>query len=199
LGAPNTRFFYNNTNYVLLALIVEKASGMNYCDFLHQNIFLPLGMYDTWLYDGRAPRSTAVRGYKGRTWAEDHVAYTDGVTGDKGIYSTVRDLYRWDQAMYAGKFLSPEVIGLSFTPQSFEKPGQKNYGLGWRIQDQPDGTRLIYHNGWWHSFNSVFNRKIGDTSTVIILSNHYSQSVYKIQPVWDILFGENQVTSGGEE
>lgn len=199
LSLPNTRFYYNNTNYVLLALIVEKVSGMNFCDFLHQHIFLPLGMYDTWLYDGRSPRASAVKGYKGRYWTEDRVTYTDGVTGDKGVYSTVRDLYRWDQALYAGKFLKPEVLGLAFTPQSFEKPGHKNYGLGWRMQDQPDGNRLIYHNGWWHSFNSVFNRKIGDTSTVIILSNHYNQSVYKIQPVWDILFGENQVDLGGEE
>jgi CubicO group peptidase (beta-lactamase class C family) len=172
---------------------------MGFCDFMHQNIFLPLGMYDTWLYDPRSVRSSAVKGYKGRSWTEDKLNYTDGVTGDKGIYSTVRDLYKWDQALYTGKFLKSEVLGLAFTPQSFEKPGQKNYGLGWRMQDQPDGTRLIYHNGWWHSFNSVFNRKISDTSTVIILSNHFNNSVYKIQPVWDILYGENQVNTGSEE
>ncbi len=66
-------------------------------------------------------------------------------------------------------------------------------------QDQPDGTRLIYHNGWWHSFNSVFNRKISDKTTVIILSSHYNQSVYKLQQVWDILYGENAVSIGEEE
>jgi hypothetical protein len=102
-------------------------------------------------------------------------------------------MYKWDQALYAGKFIKPEILGLAFTPQSFEKPGNKNYGLGWRMQDQPDGTRLTYHNGWWHSYNTVFNRKISDKTSVIILSNHYSNSIYKIQPIWDILYGENVV------
>lgn len=199
LNAPDTHFRYNNTNYVLLALIIEKVSGMPFCDFMHQAIFVPLGMLDTWLYDPLSPRPSAVKGYKGSRWIEDQIVYTDGVTGDKGIYSTVRDLYKWDQALYAGKFIRPEILGLAFTPQSFEKSGNKNYGLGWRMQDQPDGTRLIYHNGWWHSFNSVFNRKISDKTTVIILSSHYNQSVYRLQQVWDILYGENAVSIGEEE
>jgi hypothetical protein len=87
---------------------------------------------------------------------------------------------------------------MAYTPQSFEKHGNKNYGLAWRMQDQPDGTRLIYHNGWWHSYNSVFNRKLNDKTTIIITSNHYSQSVYKIQGIWDILYG-NGIINGIEE
>ena len=105
----------------------------------------------------------------------------------------MRDLYKWDQALYAGKLIRPDLLGQAFTPQSFEKAGNKNYGLGWRVNDQADGTRLIYHNGWWHSYNSVFNRRITDKTSVIILSSHYSSSVYKIQPVWDILYGDGVV------
>jgi len=67
------------------------------------------------------------------------------------------------------------------------------------MQDQTDGTRLIYHNGWWHSYNSVFNRKISDNTTVIILSNHYNQGVYKIQPIWDILYGNGTISTSEEE
>jgi CubicO group peptidase (beta-lactamase class C family) len=199
LNSPDTHFRYNNTNFVLLALIVEQVSGMPFCDFLHQNIFIPLGMSDSWLFDPMSSRPSATKGYKGSRWVEDAIVYTDGITGDKGIYSTVQDLYKWDQALYSGKFIRSEILGLAFTPQSFEKPGNKNYGLGWRINDQPDGTRLIYHNGWWHSYNSVFNRKISDKTTVIILSNHYSQSVYKIQQVWDILYGDGIVSTSDEE
>ena len=195
LNAPDVHFRYNNTNFVLLALIVQKVSGQQFCDFLHQNIFIPLGMLDTWLYDPYGVRTSATKGYKGSQWIEDEIVYTDGVVGDKGIYSTVNDLYKWDQALYSGNFIRPEILSLAYTPQSFEKAGNKNYGLGWRMQDQADGTRLIYHNGWWHSYNSVFNRKINDGSTVIILSNHYSSSVYKIQPVWDILYGEGAVNT----
>ena len=131
--------------------------------------------------------------------SKPQIVYTDGVVGDKGIYTTVRDLYKWDQALYAGKFIPSNLLGMAFTPQSFERQGVKNYGLGWRMQDQPDGTRLIYHNGWWHSYNSVFNRKISDKTTVIILSNHYSQSVYKIRPVWDILYGSGKVVTSEDD
>lgn len=197
---PDKHFMYNNTNFVLLALIVEKVSGMPFCDFMHQNIFLPLGMEDTWEYDPLSVRPSATKGYTSSRWREDAIVYTDGVLGDKGVYSTVRDMYKWDQALYAGKFIKPELLGLAFTPQSFEKQGNKNYGLGWRMQDQPDGTRLIYHNGWWHSYNSVFNRKISDKTTVIILSNHYSNSVYKLKEIWDILYGQDVVnTSESDE
>lgn len=198
-NTPDTHFRYNNSNYVLLALIVERVSGVPFCDFMHQNIFIPLGMLDTWQYDPLSVRPSATKGYKGSRWYEDEIVPTDGVLGDKNIYSTVRDLYKWDQALLAGKFIRSEYLGLAYTPQSFEKQGNKNYGLGWRIQDQADGTRLIYHNGWWHSYNSVFNRKISDRTTVIILSSHYSQSVYKIQPIWDILYGTGVVSGSGDE
>lgn len=198
LASPDTRFFYNNSNYVLLALIVEKVSGVPFCDFIHQNIFIPLGMTDSWYYDPLSVRLSATKGYKGSRWSEDCIVYTDGVLGDKGIYSTVRDLYKWDLALTSGKFIKSELLGLAYTPQSFEKHGNKNYGLAWRMQDQPDGTRLIYHNGWWHSYNSVFNRKLNDKTTIIITSNHFSNNVYKIQGIWDILYG-NGIINGIEE
>ena len=199
LNTPDRTFKYNNTNYILLALIVEKVSGQQFCDFLHQNIFIPLGMLDSWLYDPQSPRASATKGYKSSRWLEDAIVYTDGVVGDKGIYSTVRDLYKWDQALYSGNFIRPEILSLAFTPQSFEKQGNKNYGLGWRMLDQPNGTRIIYHNGWWHSYNSVVNRKIDDKSTVVILSNHFNNSIYKIQAIWDILYnGENSVDINGD-
>jgi CubicO group peptidase (beta-lactamase class C family) len=198
-SSPDARFRYNNSNFVLLALIVERVSGVPFCDFMHQNIFIPLGMLDTWQFDPLNIRQSATKGYKGSRWREDDMVPTDGVLGDKNIYSTVRDLYKWDQALLTGKFIRSEYLGLAYTPQSFEKQGNKNYGLGWRMHDQPDGSRLIYHNGWWHSYNSVYNRKITDKTTVIILSNHYSQSVYKIQPIWDILYGTGVVTGVAEE
>lgn len=198
LAYPNTRFFYNNTNYVLLALIIEKVSGYSYKDFMHKFIFHPLGMHDTHVFDPRNQLKNEVLGYKGSSWKEDKIVYTDGVVGDKGIYSTVLDLHKWDQALYAGKLIKPELLNLAYTPQSFEKPGNKNYGLGWRMTDQADGTRLIYHNGWWHSFNSVFNRRITDGTCIIILSSHYSQSVYKIQEIWNILYPNEAIEEESE-
>lgn len=198
-ASPDRQFKYNNTNYVLLALIIEKVSGYSYTEFMQRFIFTPLGMNNTYIFDPKNRRPNEVRGYTGSSWREDAIVYTDGVVGDKGIYSTVLDLYKWDQALYAGKLISSELQSLAFTPQSFEQSGSKNYGLGWRMKDQADGTRIIYHNGWWHSFNSVFNRKISDGTSVIILSSHYSSSVYKIQEIWDILYGHSSVDMNASE
>lgn len=114
LASPDTRFFYNS-NFVLLALIVEKVSGVPFCDFIHQNIFLPLGMTDSWYDDPLSVRLSATKGYKGSRWSEDCIVYTDGVIGDKGVYSTVQDMYKWDMALIAGKFIKPELLGLADT------------------------------------------------------------------------------------
>lgn len=198
-NSPNTHFRYNNSNFVILALIIEKVSGMPFCDFMHQNIFIPLGMTNTWIFDPLSVRPSATKGYKSSKWYEDDMVPTDGVTGDKNIYSTVRDLYKWDEALLVGKFIRSEYLGLAYTPQSFEKLGSKNYGLGWRMHDEADGTRMIYHNGWWHSYTTAFNRKISDKSTVIILSNHFVSNSYHSQDIWDILYGKNTVSSSEDE
>lgn len=193
LSNPNTAFKYNNTNFVLLALIIEKVSGYSYPEFMKKFFFEPLSMTNTYVFSPYRQLEKEVKGYSGKYWKEDKIVYTDGVYGDKGIYSTVSDLYKWDQALYTGKLIKPQILNLAFTPQSFENPGTKNYGLGWRMRDQPDGNRIVYHNGWWHSFNTVFNRKINDGTCIIILSSHYSTSVYKIQEIWDILYGVNEI------
>ena len=198
-NSPDSHFRYNNSNFVILALIVEKVSGVPFCDFMHQNIFIPLGMTDTWIFDPRNVRPSATKGYKSSKWYEDEMVPTDGVTGDKNIYSTVRDLYKWDQALYVGKFIRSEYLGMAFTPQSFEKAGNKNYGLGWRMTDQADGSRMIYHNGWWHSYTTAFNRKISDKSTIIVLSNHFVSNSYHSQEIWDILYGGSVISTQDDE
>jgi hypothetical protein len=88
------------------------------------------------------------------------------------------------------------MLAQAYAPRSFEKPGKRNYGYGWRLMQQPDSTWLVYHNGWWHGNNTVFFRNVRDTSAVIILSNKYNRSVYHIQPVFNILYG---MPAGAEE
>ncbi len=198
-NSPDSHFRYNNSNFVILTLIIEKVSGMPFCDFMHQNIFIPLGMTDTWIFDPRNVRPSATIGYKSSKWYEDEMVPTDGVTGDKNIYSTVRDLYKWDQALHVGKFIRSEYLGMAFTPQSFEKSGNKNYGLGWRMTDQADGSRMIYHNGWWHSYTTAFNRKLSDKSAIIVLSNHFVSNSYHSQEIWDILYESGVISTQDEE
>jgi CubicO group peptidase (beta-lactamase class C family) len=118
--------------------------------------------------------------------------FADGVYGDKGVYSTVEDMYRWDQSFYENKLLSNETIELAYGPCSFEKKGIKNYGLGWRMLCFPDGNKIIYHNGWWHGNNTSFYRFIKDNFTIVVLGNKYTTNIYRQAPsIVNIVKGTN--------
>jgi CubicO group peptidase (beta-lactamase class C family) len=109
--------------------------------------------------------------------------FADGVYGDKGIYSTPEDMFKWDQSFYQKKLLTNETIELAYGPCSFEKPGIKNYGLGWRMLCYTNGNKVIYHNGWWHGNNTSFYRFIKENMTIVILGNKFTNSIYHQAPV----------------
>ncbi|CAL1518130.1 serine hydrolase domain-containing protein [Chitinophaga sp. MM2321] len=197
---PDTHFQYCNTNYLLLASIIEKVSGQKYADFMQQTFFKPLQMVNTFVYDPAStvrPHQTQSHKYNGQAEPD---TYFDGVMGDKGIYSSARDMLKWDQALYSGQLLNEETLKAAFTPYSHEKPGIRNYGLGWRLMVYSDSTKnIIYHNGWWHGNNTVFYRFIQDSTTLIILGNKYNRGIYQaVKPVREIL-GHGDGEEAGEE
>ncbi|XZF14110.1 serine hydrolase domain-containing protein [Chitinophagaceae bacterium MMS25-I14] len=179
----NTRFKYSNTNYATLARVIEIVTEMKYKDFMKKYIFDPIGMTSTFVFDPATPvpANTTVS-YK-YNWTREPVMFADGVYGDKGIYSTVEDMYRWDQSFYKNILLSNETLELAYGPCSFEKPGVKNYGLGWRMLCYPDGYKIIYHNGWWHGNNTSFYRFVKDNFTIIVLGNKYNTGIYHQAPI----------------
>jgi CubicO group peptidase (beta-lactamase class C family) len=178
----NTRFKYCNTNYLVLASIIEEVTELRYDSFMYRYIFKPLGMKNTFVYDpAKGLPSNATVSYLGG-WVPNPVTFGDGVYGDKGIYSTVEDMYRWDQSFFQNKILSNESLEQAYGPCSFEKPGVKNYGLGWRMLCYPDGYKIIYHNGWWHGNNTCFYRFIKDNFTIIVLGNKLSNAIYRQPP-----------------
>lgn len=186
---PDRRFEYCNTNYLLLASIVEQVSHKPFRVFMHETFFEPLGMSRTFIYNAADTLNQKIAISYNSKWQIQYDDCFDGVVGDKGCYSTVHDMFVWDKAFYDGKLLSQQMMHEAYAPRSFEKPGKRNYGYGWRLAQKSDSSYLVYHNGWWHGNNTVFYRNIQDTTTVIILSNKYNRSVYHIQPVWDILYG----------
>lgn len=205
--APGTHFNYCNTNYVLLALIVEKFSGQSFPDYVKQQIFEPLGMDNSFVYSPTDTAHTAVSyNASGGLWPMD---YTDGPYGDKNVYSTPRDLLKWDQALYRDQIISQAMKDSAFVPYSNEKPGQHNYGLGWRLLLFPEGKKVIYHNGRWHGFNAAFSRLPQENVTIIILGNKYKSSIYMVARKMYNLFGpydrnmhpfdETEMGGGGKE
>ena len=183
---PNRHFEYSNTNYCLLALIIEKVSGLSYGDYMAQNFFQPLQMQDTYVFK-LSDTATAMQSYY-QTGRKFRMEFLDLVYGDKNIFSTVRDMYKWDQALRSGLF-SKTVLDSAYSGYSFEKPGIRNYGLGWRMLMIPNGKKLLYHNGWWHGNRTVFIRMLDENATIIALCNNDYKRVYSAKKLCD-LFGD---------
>jgi CubicO group peptidase (beta-lactamase class C family) len=151
-----TRFSYSNTNFVLLAMIVEKITGESFPAYMKKTFFDPLHMDHSFVYakqDTLTP--TPSFEWTGRYWQPDPF---DCTYGDKNLYTTTHDLLKWDQALSSGQLFKKETLDSAFTPLSNERRSIHNYGLGWRMMIFPDGKKLIYHNGKWHGSNAVFVR-----------------------------------------
>jgi CubicO group peptidase (beta-lactamase class C family) len=184
---PGKHFEYCNTNYALLALIVENASGEAFPEFMQTTFFQPLGMKDTYIFEpGRTGNSLA--SYK-RNRVPYPIEWLDAVYGDKNVYSTVRDMLKWDDALRYGNLFKPATLDSAYAPYSFEKPGKRNYGLGWRMLLEPNGKKLIYHNGWWHGNRTAFVRMLDEGATIIALSNNDCSRVYASKKLCN-LFGD---------
>jgi CubicO group peptidase (beta-lactamase class C family) len=186
-GQPGRHFEYSNTNYALLAMVIEKVSGLAYADYLSQTFFQPLQMQDTYVYS-LSDSAKAVPSFY-QTGRPFRMEFLDLVYGDKNVYSTVRDMYKWDQALRGGQLFSKNTLDSAYAGYSFEKPGQRNYGLGWRMLFIPNGKKLIYHNGWWHGNRTVFVRMLDEDATIIALANNDYKNVYSAKKLAD-LFGD---------
>lgn len=195
---PNTHFNYCNTNYVLLASIVERVSGQSFPQYMKDNFFDPLGMKNTFVLtvQDSARLTPSFDGY-GSYWQLD---FSDGPYGDKNMYSTPRDLLKWDQAWYSNIILNQQMKDSAFTAYSHERPGTHHYGLGWRLLMLPNEKKVIYHNGRWHGFNSAFARLTEEKVTIIILTNKFNHSIYKIaRDMYDIFGNYDNNEEAGEE
>jgi CubicO group peptidase (beta-lactamase class C family) len=176
IATPNTHFTYCNTNYALLALLLEKVSGIKYPVLLQQLFFAPLQMKNSFVFDtAMLQKVNPSYDWRGRIMPFN---FLDAVYGDKNIYTTPRDLLNWDRALSSGKIFNEKTLEAAFTPYSNEKPGVRNYGLGWRMNLYPDGKKMIYHNGWWHGNNAAFIRLIQDSATIIVVGNKFNRGIY---------------------
>ena len=182
---PGTHFSYCNTNFALLGLIIEKASGLSYARYLQETFFTPLQMNDTYVFSVDKDSARAMPSYDWRGRLEK-LSYLDEGFGDKNIYSTPRDLLKWDQALYTYQIFSKQTLESAFTPYSNEKAGTRNYGYGWRMNLYPNGKKIIYHNGWWHGNNTVLLRLIQDSATIIVLGNKYNRAIYDAKKMVNI-------------
>lgn len=195
---PGTRFSYSNTNFVLLAMIVEKLTGMSFPQYMQHTFFGPLQMRHTMIYT-LADSAKVISSFKpdGSVWDNDHL---EGTYGDKNVYSTPSDLLKWDQALYTDQLVGKPLLDSAFKPYSLERPSVHNYGLGFRLLLLPNGKKVIYHFGRWHGFNAVFARLIDEKATIIILGNRYNRGIYSsAREAYEIFSDYGQGGSDDEE
>ena len=193
----NTRFQYCNTNYAMLALIIEKITKKSYKTAMTEMIFKPLGMKDTFVFDYEKDKDRIVPSYKANR-VEIGKDYLDEVYGDKNIYSTVRDLLKFDRARSRKDFLEPVLAKQVHVGYSNEREGEKNYGLGIRMINWKTGQNFYFHNGWWHGNTSSYITLPKEQVTIIALSNKMTKSTYNVKKVAP-LFGDYPFETDTEE
>lgn len=188
--APGTSWSYSNSGYVVLGLIVSRASGKTYGEFLHEQIFAPLKMNHTIVFQkGKNEVSSRAFGHSKEedTLKETDQSSTSATLGDGGIYSNLEDLAKWDDALWNHTLLSEKEMQPALTPVKLNDrsephwPTERNddnlhpgkpvsYGFGWFL-DPYEGHQRMWHTGSTMGFRTVIERFLGDNLTIIILSN----------------------------
>jgi len=170
---PGEVFRYSNSGYAVLAMIVEKISGKSFGEYLKEIIFSPLNMnYTLALEDGinqvenRAYGN--VRSDKG--WIKKDQSLTSAVLGDGGVYSSINDLYKWDQSFYTNKIIPLELKEDAFTRQQLNDGKVIDYGYGWRLTKLYE-NEVVYHTGSTIGGRTIIYRIPSKKLTVIFLSN----------------------------
>lgn len=199
---PGRRYDYSNTGYIYLASIVEAVTGKKFPDFVRENIFVPFGMDKSFVYsaalDTDYPKK--IDGYY-RHWRRFYKieqSVHDGAVGDKNVYSTTGDLFKWDQALYTNKLVSKETLEEAFTPLKLRNRYEIPYGFGFRIKERYD-NKVVYHNGLWEGFRLNFARYTDDRHTVILLNNTDLRiNNYITRRLERILFNDNDLYNSTE-
>ncbi len=190
---PDRVFKYCNTNFVMMALIIEKISGQDFPTYMAETLFKPLKMDNTFIFSAKSI-DKYTPSYNARM-VPYRIEKYDCIYGDKNVYSTARDMYLWDKALTEGTYIKASTLEMAFQPQSPTNKYYHNYGLGWRILAKPNEERLVYHNGWWHGNNTVFTRLISESATIIILGNKFNKSIYKGKEIASVFTGKVDTTS----
>ena len=190
-GVPDAAYFYNNINYALLASVVERVSRQHFEDFLRERIFEPLGMNHSYVYSMREDLSvslympTDVQGhdlYK-RGPVKTQNDYLNGVMGDKIMFSTVEDLWIFNEALDRHILLPDSLQAIAFQPGSPAWKNGENYGFGWRLTKEHPGA--YFHYGWWKGYRSAVIRDTAHRRFLAVLCNTTQQIPPDI--IWDFI------------
>lgn len=199
---PGTKWKYSNTNFCLLALLVEKASGLSFQKYIQQKIFSPSKMYNTFFlsevtnmkdrnvainYDHPFLYSSAYRNVDSMKQYRWRLYNASGFVGQGNIITTAGDLLKFDEALYSGKLLKLSTLNEAFAPTKLNNGeianadigvGKASYGLGWFIFSSTKNGKIVWHTGGQPGSLSIFLRNISKRQTVIMFDNNFHKSLY---------------------
>jgi CubicO group peptidase (beta-lactamase class C family) len=200
---PGSRWAYSNSGYVVLAMVVEKRSGMSFGQFLQQRIFVPLRMTNTIAYE-KGKNEVLHRAY-GHTqaasrWKKTDQSSTSATLGDGGVYTSLDDMEKWDRALSHNTLLTAKEMQLALTPAAMANGAPMLqvdgsvaplYGFGWFL-DAYLGRRRYSHYGETVGFRNAIQRFPDDHLTVIVLTNRAEVDAPALaQKVADLYFKKN--------
>lgn len=188
---PGRNFDYSNTGYFVLASIVEKISGTSFSSFLKRNIFEPLEMKDSYVYsfENDSINKNQLDGYRlYRGWRHLKISSTvnDAIVGDKNVYTTAEDLFKWTVALNTGRLLTKESLELMYSKGETVYGREVPYGFGFRIK-----TKSIYHHGRWNGFSTGLTKYLEDDVVVIVLEHTSYNAIRSLNKKIKYIVAEN--------
>jgi CubicO group peptidase (beta-lactamase class C family) len=178
---PGSSFLYSNSNYAILVQIIEIISGMTYSQFISKNVFQPLKMQQSFIKTDKNVSKKAVVGYIKNDSTKMYElpdtlnslfgSPTFKIIGGGGVFSSVGDLYKWDQALYTEKLVPNAILKEAFTPYTFVNGTKSKYGFGWNIYYRDNGDTVMRHAGQFIGYLSLITRNVTRKEAIILLTN----------------------------
>lgn len=182
---PGRKHNYCNTNYLLLASIIENIEDESYAAVVDRRIVKKCGMENSFVFNMKNKTIPSNLVYGHTQWNKlFDFDYLDGIVGDKGFFSNASDLFKFDQMLTSGNLLSDSIRNLAFTAHNKVRHN-KSYGLGWRLKFHKKLGKIVYHTGWWHGNRNIYIRVPKNDYTIIILSNALRGSIYNMNMILD--------------
>jgi len=189
---PGTVYDYSNTNYAMLAMIIEKVSGSSYADYMVNAFFKPLKMEDSYVVNlNNFAKATKSYYRNGSTYS---LRYLDLIYGDKCVYSTPQDLRKWDNALRTGKVLKKSTLDLAYQTIGTAIAFNSTYTMGWKKVTTSNGKTVLYHDGWWAGNRALLIRLPDENVVIAVLSNNNYTRIKDIKKLCD-LFGDYQLST----
>ncbi|NVJ61549.1 MAG: beta-lactamase family protein [Gammaproteobacteria bacterium] len=173
---PGEQFEYSNTGYVVLASLIEKVSGQSFEQYMDDNIFKPLNMEDSSVFNLlSSPNKLTNRVFGVEGDQLNDLVYLDGVAGDGAVYSSTLDLLKWSQALDSHQLISQNLLNEAYSQGVLNSGEKTGYGYGWVVSNE----HTVEHDGSWVGFNTYLKKDIKNDNVLIVLdsgSNYFSSA-----------------------